>query len=230
MKRLALQRSAILAIVSTLAGGQIAAAQQPGPSPGLATTLLEHLQTSTVIEYATLIVAMVTLLIAIFIPALGFLEWRRFVKLKNELVVQRRRLEKERHILQTKIDAFTAQIESQQQRLVANQRFLDAVLSHYSDLLVGIIEGFGSALQPEQARKLSSLIFEAEAAVDLFHPDSEEVVKALWRLEQIGADAAVPWLVRLKEDPYASKKIGIRATEVLAQVRDRLRREQTLQP
>lgn len=203
--------------------------------------LQEHLPVSLFMEFATLLVAVVTIIFAIFVPALGFIEWRRFEKLqkeitrqkealdervkdfKSDLKKQRSKLAQDRQALGDRVEAFKADLKVQEQQLTSYQRFLEAVLRHQSDLLLGIVGG--SALKPEEDRRLRSLIFEAEATLDLFHPDREEVVKALMRLEQIGADNAVPSLVLLRDDPAADREIQIQAQRVLSKIEQRLRDE-----
>ena len=205
--------------------------------------LREHLPVSQVLEYATLLVAIETTLFAIFLGAFGYFEWARYKKLKEDIESERGALDKriesfradletqrtelaaERQTLHTRVEAFKEDLRTQEQRLIAYQRFLEAVLSQHSDLLVGLIGGFGSALQPEADRRLRSLIFEAEAVLDLFHPDRLKVVNALWHLEQIGADSAVSSLVQLRDDAAAESEIRVRAQIVLSRIQERLKEE-----
>jgi hypothetical protein len=90
---------------------------------------------------------------------------------------------------------------------------------------VGIIEGFGAALKPEEDRKLRSLISETEAVLDLFHPEKVKVVNALWHLEQIGGDNAIPSLAQLRDDSAAETEIRVRAQQVLGKIQERLKEE-----
>jgi len=205
--------------------------------------ILEHLQAALILDYATFLVALITIVFAVFLGMFGLIEWRRWESLKQEFGMQRQELAEERDNLKkefirqreelaeerqgllTRIDAFKSDIESQEKRLVATQRFLEAVLSQHSSLLVGIVKGFGSALKPDEARKLLSLIAEAEATLDLFYPDKAEVFKALLKLEQIGADGAVPSLAQLVEDASEDTGVRLRAQEVLLRIVLRLKGE-----
>ncbi len=205
--------------------------------------VVEHLRAALVLDYATFLVAVVTAIFAVFLATFGILEWIRFENLRKKLKAQKKELTEERQIFETRLrtfkseidlkeqafDArlgtFKSEIDLQEQRVAANQRFLEAVLSHHSNLLVGIVESFGTALQPDEARRLASQIFEAEAALDLFYPDKDEVLKALLRLEQIGGDGAVSSLIRLRDDSDADPKIRIRAQQVLYKILERLKKE-----
>ncbi len=213
--------------------------------------LMEHLQAALILDYATLLIAAVTAAFAVFallLAGFGLIEWARFKELRKELAeekltlgeriesfkceleAQRKELAEERRTLETRIETFKAGLETQEQRLAANQRFLEAVLSHHSNLLVGIVEGFGAALKPDEARRLGGLIFEAEAALDLFYPDRDEVLKALMRLELIGAHGAVSSLVRLRDDNAAEPEIRVRAQQVLSTILERLKKERREAP
>lgn len=206
--------------------------------------LREHLPVSLILEYATLLIAVETIVFAIFLGAFGYFEWARYKKLqesiesernaldkrieafKSDLEGQRKELAEERQNLRSRVEVFKDDLQSQENRLAAYQRFLEAVLSQHSDLLVGLIEGFGSALRPEEDRRLRSLIAEASAVLDLFHPDRVKVDNALWHLEQIGADNAVAPLVQLRSDPAAEAETRVKAQIVLSKVQERLKEEQ----
>jgi hypothetical protein len=192
--------------------------------------IVEHLKAGMILDYATFLVAVVTIIFAIFLGVIGALEWLKFRNLRNELSAQREDQEEQRKELATerrslgiRIETFKSELEGQEQRLTASQRFLEAVLSHHSALLVGIVEAFGASLKPEEARKLKSRIFEAEAALDLFHPDDSEVHKALRRLEEIGSDGAVSSLAQLRDDKTTDPEIRLRAQRVLTKVKERLK-------
>lgn len=210
--------------------------------------VIGHLQSAMILDYATFLVAVVTAVFAMFLAGLGFIEWRRFKELKGELAkeklrvgqrigrfradldAQRMELAGERTALETRVEAFKTALDAQEGRLAGNQRFIEAVLSHHSSLLVGIVEGFASSLTTDQAQRLRSLIFEAEAALDLFYPDKGEVLKALLRLEQIGADNSVSSLVWLRDDPAAAPDARIRAQEVLSKIVERLKKQRERRP
>ncbi len=194
--------------------------------------IVGHLHYTIILEYATFLVAVVTAIFAIFLGVFGVLEWLKYKHLRQELAVQRKELtvqrkelEEERQSLEVRIETFKSEIQAQERRLADNQRFLEAVLLHHSALLVGIVEGFGSALKPEEARRLTSLIFEAEAALDLFYPDKSDVDKALRRLEEVGSDGSVSSLVQLRDDKTADPEIRVRAQQVLTTVKERLKKE-----
>jgi hypothetical protein len=209
----------------------VSSEQPPGKTTGTAPAhepknpIVEHLQSGMILDYATFLVAAITAIFALFLGVLGIIEYRRFEKLERQLATQGKELHEQRMSLDARVERFKVELQTQEQRLAANQRFLEAVLSHHSMLLVGIVKGFGAALKREEARRLSSLISEAEAALDLFYPDKSEVLKALLRLEQIGADGSISSLVQLRNDINADAEVRIRAQQVLTKVKDRLRTE-----
>lgn len=198
----------------------------------LETWLREHLQTSLMVEYTTFLVAVLAAFFGIFLAFFTYLETTRFKGLKREIAEQRRILKQssselreewkssEREAQRLKVD-----LDIQERKLVGYQRFLEGVLSNHSDLLVGLVEGFGTALQPEEERRLRSLIFEVGAVLDLFHPDKVRVVNALWNLEQIGGDNAVGSLVQLRDDPATDGGIRVGAERALSKIRERLKEE-----
>lgn len=145
--------------------------------------------------------------------------------LRKELDEERKAIEARIETFNARIEAFKSGLEAQEQRLHANQRFLEAVLSHHSRLLVGIVEGFGSALNPDEVTRFNSLISEAESALDLFRPDKAVVRRALLNLEHIGSDGSVSSLVQLRDDPTEEKEICIQAQKVLMIVKERLNSE-----
>lgn len=200
------------------------------PVGGTQTGILEHLSAALILDYATFLVAVVTAIFAISLAGLGFFEWARFREFRIEVAKEREELAEASRTLEARVETFKSDLKAQEDRLASNQRFLEAVLSHHSNLLVGIVEGFGDALKPAETRRIGSLIFEANAALDLFYPDEAEVLKALLQLEQIGSHGSVSSLVHLRDDKDADPEIRIRAQQVLTKVLERLKKERRKPP
>jgi uncharacterized membrane-anchored protein YhcB (DUF1043 family) len=215
------------------------------PLADLPHPILEHLRSAMILDYATFLVAIITLIFTIFVGIFAVREWQKFVMVKKELAAQRAELSHQREGLekqlraiaeqrselaaegrrtQDHVESFRLEMNAQEKRLANSQRFLEAVLSTQSSLLVGIVEGFGSALKPQDARQIGALIFEAESALYLFYPDNSEVLKALLKLEQVGSDSSVPLLVQLRDDPSAAGDLRVRAQQVLTTVKERIKK------
>jgi large-conductance mechanosensitive channel len=238
----------VLLFALTAGAQQISQPAQATSAPQIGETphpLLDHLRSGMILDYATFLVAIITLIFTFFIGIFAVREWQKFLTVKKELAAQREELMQQRTALQEQltaiaqqrnelaaerrqfqgqVESFRSEISAQEMRLSNGQRFLEAVLSTQSSLLVGIVEGFGSALNPQDAQKIAALIFEAESALYLFYPEKTEVLKALLKLEQVGSDSSVAPLVQLRDDPQTDGDLRVRAQQVLTTVKERIRR------
>ncbi len=180
------------------------------------------------------------MVLAIIFPVISLLvglwEWNRFNSLRTEVKdaltevgdVQKG-VRRSQQDLAESVSEFQANLELQEQRLASAQRYLEAVWSQYSNLLVGIASGLTLSLGKDGVQRFRSQISEADACMNLFHPDEGEVKSALYILEQIGADNAVAPLARLRDDESVSREIYGRARDVLDIVCDRIREQENRQ-
>src|ERR1700674_1327400 len=170
------------------------------------------LRTEVVLDYAALLVLVVTILFAVVTAVLGIVSYRRFRGQAAEI-----------RGFREEIAGFQVALKEQQNALSVSQRFLDSVWTHYADLLVGIVSELGNVLNPEDDSRVRGRIFEAEAALNLFHPRGEEVRAALRRLEMIGTEVSVASLTRLMKDESVPAEVRLQAKDVLLAIRVRLR-------